>query len=123
MTLTDIQRDIQQGIPSSIPPKKTFDSSVNHAPKRKKILSDEERKLALRNALRYFPKEQHEELVQDFAEELDTYGRIYMYRYRPDYPLYARDIKEYPGKCDQAKAIMMMIQNNLDYAVAQHPHE
>lgn len=123
MTLTDIQHDIQQGIPSSIPPKKTFDSSVNHAPKRKKILSDEERKLALRNALRYFPKEQHEELVQDFAEELDTYGRIYMYRYRPDYPLYARDIKEYPGKCDQAKAIMMMIQNNLDYAVAQHPHE
>ncbi len=123
MTLTDIQHDIQQGIPSSIPPKKPFDSSVNHAPKRKKILSEEERKLALRNALRYFPKEQHEELVQDFAEELDTYGRIYMYRYRPDYPLYARDIKEYPGKCDQAKAIMMMIQNNLDYAVAQHPHE
>jgi urocanate hydratase len=86
-------------------------------------LSEEERKLALRNALRYFPKEQHEELVKDFSEELDTYGRIYMYRYRPDYPLFARDINEYPGKCDQAKAIMMMIQNNLDYAVAQHPHE
>jgi urocanate hydratase len=123
MTLEDIQYDIQQGIPTTIPAKKPFDSFVNHAPKRKKILSTEERKLALKNALRYFPKEQHEELVKDFAEELDTYGRIYMYRYRPDYRLYARDIKEYPGKCDQAKAIMMMIQNNLDYAVAQHPHE
>jgi urocanate hydratase len=123
MTLADIQHDIQQGIPTTIPAKKPFDTSVNHAPKRKKMLSTEERKLALKNALRYFPKDQHEELVKDFAEELDTYGRIYMYRYRPDYQLYARDIKEYPGKCDQAKAIMMMIQNNLDYAVAQHPHE
>ena len=123
MTLEDIQHDIQQGIPSTIPAKKTFDTSVNHAPKRKKILSAEDRKLALKNALRYFPKEHHEELVKDFAEELDTFGRIYMYRYRPDYKLYARNIKEYPGKCDQAKAIMMMIHNNLDYAVAQHPHE
>jgi urocanate hydratase len=123
MTLEDIQHDIQQGIPSEIPAKKSFDSSVNHAPKRKKILNEEERRLALKNALRYFPKEQHKELLVDFAEELDTYGRIYMYRYRPDYQIYARDIKEYPGNCDQAKAIMMMIQNNLDYAVAQHPHE
>lgn len=123
MTLEDIQQDILQGIPSIIPSKKPFDSTVNHAPKRKKILSTEERKLALKNALRYFPNEQHEELVKDFAEELDTYGRIYMYRYRPDYQIYARDIKEYPGKCDQAKAIMLMIQNNLDYDVAQHPHE
>lgn len=123
MTLEEIYFDIQQGIPSVIPAKKQFDASVNHAPKRKNILSSEERKLALRNALRYFPKDQHEELVKDFAEELDTYGRIYMYRYRPDYKMYARDIKEYPGKCEQAKAIMMMIQNNLDYAVAQHPHE
>jgi urocanate hydratase len=123
MSLIAIQADIRQGIPSEIPPKKAYDPSVNHAPKRKQILSAEERKLALRNALRYFPKSQHAELIQDFKEELDTYGRIYMYRYRPDYKLFARDIKEYPGKCDQAKAIMMMIHNNLDYAVAQHPHE
>ncbi|HZH87329.1 MAG TPA: urocanate hydratase, partial [Brumimicrobium sp.] len=123
MTLQDIQKDIQEGIPSTIPPAKPYDPSVNHAPKRKQILSKEEEKLALKNALRYFPSEQHAELLPEFKVELEKYGRIYMYRYRPDYKLHARDIKEYPGKCDQAKAIMLMIHNNLDYAVAQHPHE
>ena len=116
-------QDIQQGIPTDIPAKKAFDPTVNHAPKRKEILSKEEKKLALQNALRYFPKEQHAELIKDFAEELDVFGRIYMHRYRPDYKMYARPISEYPGKSEQAKAIMLMIQNNLDYAVAQHPHE
>ena len=115
--------DIQRGIPIEIPAKKAFDPTVNHAPKRKEILSKEEKKLALQNALRYFPKEQHAELIKDFAEELETFGRIYMHRYRPDYKMYARPISEYPGKSEQAKAIMLMIQNNLDYAVAQHPHE
>ena len=115
--------DIQHGIPTIIPAKKAFDPTVNHAPKRKEILSKEEKKLALQNALRYFPKEQHAELIKDFAEELDVFGRIYMHRYRPDYKMYARPISEYPGKSEQAKAIMLMIQNNLDYAVAQHPHE
>jgi len=116
-------QDIQQGIPTIIPAKKAFDPTVNHAPKRKEILSKEEKKLALKNALRYFPKEQHAELIKDFVEELETFGRIYMHRYRPDYKMYARPISEYPGKSEQAKAIMLMIQNNLDYAVAQHPHE
>jgi len=116
-------QDIQQGIPTIIPAKKAFDPTVNHAPKRKEILSKEEKKLALQNALRYFPKEQHAELIKDFAEELDVFGRIYMHRYRPDYKMYARPISEYPGKSEQAKAIMLMIQNNLDHAVAQHPHE
>ncbi|MBD3638644.1 MAG: urocanate hydratase [Crocinitomicaceae bacterium] len=123
MTIEDIKADICQGIPSEIPPKKEYDPSINHAPKRKDILSKEEKKLALKNALRYFPKNQHAELAKEFAAELDAYGRIYMYRYRPDYKMYARPIDEYPGKCEQAKAIMVMIQNNLDYAVAQHPHE
>lgn len=123
MTLEEIKADILKGIPSNIPPKKAYDPNVNHAPKRKKILSEEERLLALENALRYFPKEQHEELILDFAEELDNYGRIYMHRYRPDYALHARNINDYPGKSLQAKAIMLMIHNNLDHAVAQHPHE
>ena len=123
MTLEEIQKDIQLGIPINMPPKKEWDPSVNHAPKRKKILSKEEEKLALRNALRYFPKEQHAELIKEFREELDKYGRVYMYRYRPEYKLHARNIKDYPGQCEQAKAIMLMIHNNLDYAVAQHPHE
>lgn len=123
MTIEDIKHDIEIGIPKEVPLKKEYNSNVNHAPKRKKILTKEERKLALKNALRYFPKEHHAELIKDFAEELDTYGRIYMYRYRPDYQLHARDINEYPGNCLQAKAIMLMIHNNLDYAVAQHPHE
>jgi urocanate hydratase len=123
MTIEDIKQDILKGIPKNIPAKKEFEKEINHAPKRKDILSKEEKKLALKNALRYFPKEQHKELAADFAEELKTFGRIYMYRYRPDYKMYARPISEYPGKCEQAKAIMVMIQNNLDYAVAQHPHE
>ena len=115
--------ELTQGVPTSIPPKKSYDLSVNHAPKRKQILNEEEKHLALRNALRYFPSDQHEELITDFIEELETYGRIYMYRYRPDYDMYARSIEEYPGVSLQAKSIMMMIQNNLDPAVAQHPHE
>jgi len=123
MTIEQIKQDIRNGIPLTIPAKKEYELNINHAPKRKDILSLEEKKLALRNALRYFPKNQHKELAADFADELKNYGRIYMYRYRPDYKMYARPIEEYPGKCQQARAIMVMIQNNLDYAVAQHPHE
>lgn len=117
------QEQIQQGISSILPPKATYDLAINHAPKRKEILSAEEKKLALKNALRYFEAKHHAELIKEFSEELETYGRIYMYRLRPDYRMYARPIDEYPGKSIQAKAIMHMIQNNLDYAVAQHPHE
>lgn len=117
------QELIKQGIPNELPPKKEYDISVNHAPKRKDILSVEEKKLALKNALRYFDPKHHPVLVEEFKEELEKYGRIYMYRFRPDYKIYARPIDEYPGKSTQAKAIMLMIQNNLDYAVAQHPHE
>ena len=117
------QEQIQQGIPSVLPKPKQYETDINHAPKRKEILSVEEKKLALRNALRYFEPQYHAELIKEFAEELQTYGRIYMYRFRPDYKMHARPITEYPGKCEQAKAIMLMIQNNLDYAVAQHPHE
>ena len=114
---------ISTGIPNEIPQKKDYDLSINHAPKRKDILSADEKKLALKNALRYFPKEQHTFLAEEFAHELNEYGRIYMYRYRPDYEMKARSIEDYPGKSLQAKAIMLMIQNNLDYTVAQHPHE
>ncbi|MGQ7946647.1 urocanate hydratase [Flavobacterium sp. WC2509] len=117
------QEQIQQGIPSILPQPKPYETNINHAPKRKEILSDEEKKLALRNALRYFEPKNHAELIPEFRNELETYGRIYMYRLRPDYRMYARPISEYPEKCEQAKAIMLMIQNNLDYAVAQHPHE
>jgi urocanate hydratase len=123
MSVNLFHKDLLQGIPSQVPPKKEFDSEVNHAPKRKDILSNEEKKLALKNALRYFPADQHAELALDFLDELHKFGRIYMHRYRPDYKMYARPISEYPGKSEQAKAIMLMIQNNLDYAVAQHPHE
>ena len=114
---------IQQGIPDVLPNKRDYESSINHAPKRKDILSKDEKELALRNALRYFDAKHHSVLLPEFAEELETYGRIYMYRFRPTYSMYARSISEYPGKCEQAKAIMLMIQNNLDDAVAQHPHE
>ena len=114
---------IQQGIPDVLPNKRDYESSINHAPKRKDILSKDEKELALRNALRYFDAKHHSVLLPEFAEELETYGRIYMYRFRPSYSMYARSISEYPGKCEQAKAIMLMIQNNLDNAVAQHPHE
>jgi urocanate hydratase len=123
MSTISFQEEIRQGIPSQLPPKKDYDESINHAPKRKQILSPDEKKLALKNALRYFPKEQHKELIGEFLEELDLYGRIYMYRYRPENEIYARPIEEYPGKCEQAKAIMLMIQNNLHHDVAQHPHE
>lgn len=123
MTQQEFKADILQGIPANIPAKKEYDTTINHAPKRKEILTPDEKKLAIRNALRYFPKSQHAELAKDFAEELEKYGRIYMLRYRPDYTIYARPIDEYPGNSMQAKAIMLMIQNNLDYAVAQHPHE
>jgi urocanate hydratase len=116
-------QEIQEGIPTYIPNEKPWDVHVNHAPKRKDILSKEEKKLAIANALRYFPKEQHAELAKDFVAELNTYGRIYMHRYRPSHPIFARPIAEYPGKSLQARAIMLMIQNNLDHAVAQHPHE
>jgi|TARA_R100000479_G_scaffold31436_4_gene12731 urocanate hydratase len=114
---------IQEGIPKQLPKEKAYDTTINHAPKRKEILSAEEKKLALRNALRYFDKKHHATLLPEFKAELEEYGRIYMYRFRPDYKIYARPIDEYPGKSQQAKAIMLMIQNNLDYAVAQHPHE
>ena len=116
-------QEIQEGIPTYIPEVKPWNLQVNHAPKRKDILSKEEKKLAIANALRYFPKDQHVELANDFAEELKTFGRIYMHRYRPTHPIFARPISEYPGKSLQARAIMLMIQNNLDHAVAQHPHE
>ena len=121
--MTDFQRSILEGIPAQIPAKQGYDININHAPKRKDILNNEEKELALKNALRYFPAEQHAELALDFAQELKEYGRIYMFRYRPQYEMKARNINDYPGKSLQAKAIMLMIQNNLDYAVAQHPHE
>ncbi|WP_408048389.1 urocanate hydratase [Tenacibaculum halocynthiae] len=117
------KEQIKQGIPSELPEMPIYDSSINRAPKRKDILTAEEKKLALKNALRYFDKKHHEVLLPEFKEELEKYGRIYMYRFRPTYKMHARDIKEYPGKSTQAKSIMLMIQNNLDYAVAQHPHE
>ena len=117
------KEQIQNGIPTTLPNPKPYEASINHAPKRKEILSLDEKKLALKNALRYFDPKDHAVLAQEFLEELNTYGRIYMYRLRPDYEMKARPISEYPGKCEQAKAIMLMIQNNLDYAVAQHPHE
>lgn len=123
MTLDQFQQDILSGIPAGIPDMPMSEVGINHAPKRKQILSKDERKLAIRNALRYFPKSQHKILAPEFLEELNSFGRIYMLRYRPNYKMYARPINEYPGKCLQAKAIMLMIQNNLDYAVAQHPHE
>jgi len=115
--------EIKQGIPTVLPAPKAWDAEVNHAPKRKEILSPAEKKLAIANALRYFPKEQHALLAPEFAQELQTYGRIYMYRFMPEHPIFARPIDQYPGKSDQAKAIMLMIQNNLDHRVAQHPHE
>ncbi|ATL75909.1 urocanate hydratase [Chryseobacterium piperi] len=117
------QEQIQQGIPNQLPQPKPYETNINHAPKRKEILGEEEKKLALKNALRYFDPKFHAELLPEFKEELEQYGRIYMYRFRPDYEMKARSISEYPGKSEQAKSIMLMIQNNLDYAVAQHPHE
>jgi len=119
----NFKEQILQGIPSELPPKREYPEGINRAPKRKDILSKEEKKLAIRNALRYFPKEWHKELAKDFAQELKDYGRIYMYRFKPAYKMYARPISEYSAKSLHAAAIMVMIQNNLDPAVAQHPEE
>jgi urocanate hydratase len=123
MTKEQFQQLIKEGIPSKLPAMPAYDREINHAPKRKDILSHDEKKLALRNALRYFPKKMHAPLIGEFLHELNTYGRIYMHRYRPSYQVYARPIDWYPAKCQQAAAIMLMIQNNLDPRVAQHPHE
>lgn len=123
MTKEQFAAEIRAGIPDVLPEAKPYDKDINHAPRRKDILTDDEKRLALRNALRYFPKHLHESLAPEFAKELNDYGRIYMYRYRPSYDIYARSIDEYPHKSEQAAAIMLMIQNNLDPAVAQHPHE
>jgi urocanate hydratase len=123
MTIQEFQQDIKGGIPNELPKKTSLDTSVSHAPKRKEILTDVEKVLALKNALRYFPKEHHAELLEEFKQELKDFGRIYMHRFRPNYEMKAYPIEDYPGNSLQAKAIMLMIQNNLDYAVAQHPHE
>ena len=123
MTKEEFIADIRGGIPEELPELQPYDTEINHAPKRKDILTPEQKKLALRNALRYFPKRLHAALAPEFAEELKQYGRIYMYRYRPRYEMYARPIDEYPARSRQAAAIMLMIQNNLDPRVAQHPHE
>lgn len=121
--MTSFKQQIQEGIPTSLPPKRVLQADANPAPKRKEILTEEERILALRNALRYFPAEWHAELAEEFAAELKEYGRIYMHRFKPEYKMYARSIEEYPYVTQQAAAIMLMIQNNLDPAVAQHPDE
>ncbi len=123
MTIEEFQKAILEGIPKELPEAQPFDDEVNHAPIRKDILSIEEKKLALKNALRYFNEELHPALAPEFAEELKKYGRIYMYRYRPKYKIYARPIDHYPHKSIHCAAIMLMISNNLDEAVAQHPHE
>jgi len=123
MNLPEFQAAILQGIPDELPAPKPFDNNISHAPVRKDLLTKEEKRLALRNALRYFPKKFHQTLASEFAEELKKYGRIYMYRFRPDYEMYARPVDEYPYKSEQAAAIMLMIQNNLNPDVAQHPHE
>ena len=121
--MTQFQESILEGIPAELPQAKPYDHNINHAPKRKDILSDEEKVLAIKNALRYFPQKHHQVLAKEFARELKEYGRIYMYRFRPDYEMFARPIDEYPARSRQAAAIMAMIQNNLDPRVAQHPHE
>ena len=121
--MENFKEKVCEGIPAQIPDAKSYDHSINHAPRRKEILTLEEKKLALKNALRYFPQEQHKVLAPEFARELEDYGRIYMYRYRPDYKIYARSIYDFPHKSVQAAAIMLMMSNNLDNAVAQHPHE
>ena len=123
MTSNDFKSLVLQGIPDELPSLKEFNEDINHAPKRKDILSKEEKKLAVRNALRYFPKKHHFVLAKEFADELKMFGRIYMYRYRPDYKIHARKLSDFPYKSVQAGSIMLMLSNNLDYAVAQHPHE
>ncbi|WP_018337247.1 urocanate hydratase [Butyricimonas synergistica] len=123
MTLQEFQQSIREGIPAELPAPKPYEPEINHAPKRKDILTKEEKKLAIRNALRYFDPKHHAVLAPEFAEELEKYGRIYMYRFRPDYKMFAHNINDYPHKSLQAAGIMLMMNNNLDYAVAQHPHE
>jgi urocanate hydratase len=123
MTDGDFKRAILEGIPDELPSARPFDPDVNHAPRRKDVLSPEEKKLALRNALRYFPPRHHPVLAREFARELRDYGRIYMYRFRPGYRICARNLEAYPHRSAQAAAIMLMLSNNLDEAVAQHPHE
>ncbi len=123
MDINEFQQAILRGIGDELPELRPFDESVSHAPRRKDILTNSEKRLALKNALRYFKPEHHPVLAGEFAEELEKYGRIYMYRFRPVYPVYARPVDEYPHRSLQAAAIMLMIQNNLDPAVAQHPHE
>ena len=121
--MATFRQAISEGIPNTLPPVKPYNTTVNHAPKRKNILTEKEKKLALKNALRYFPPQFHATLAPEFLTELNRFGRIYMYRFRPDYKMYARPIDAYPAKSKQAASIMLMIQNNLDPAVAQHPHE
>ena len=113
MTLEDFQRQIKAGIPDELPAPKPYDKEINHAPRRKDILSPDEKRLAVKNALRYFPEKHHAVLAKEFAAELRDYGRIYMYRFRPDYEMKARSIDDYPAKSRQAAAIMMMIQDRL----------
>ena len=123
MDKTDFRKQLAEGIPSELPAIKKFDSNINHAPKRKDILSPDEKRLAVKNALRYFPSKFHKILAREFAEELKNFGRIYMYRFRPDYEIRARHIDDFPHRSSSAAAIMLMISNNLDVEVAQHPHE
>ncbi|MCK5775862.1 MAG: urocanate hydratase [Bacteroidales bacterium] len=123
MEIGTFKQQILEGIPNELPQEKAYDKNINHAPLRKDILTTDEKKLALKNALRYFSKKHHPILAKEFAEELKEYGRIYMFRFRPDYAIHARHIDDFPHKSTQAAAIMLMIMNNLDYAVAQHPHE
>lgn len=123
MNTIDFRNAIIVGIPDELPASRPLDNTVSHAPKRKEILNEDEKRLALRNALRYFNPKHHEVLAKEFAQELEDYGRIYMYRFRPEYKMYARPIEDYPARCEQAASIMLMIQNNLDPAVAQHPEE
>ena len=123
MTTEKFKSLVLQGIPNDLPTPKAWDTSVNHAPKRKQILTVYEKKLAIKNALRYFPVKHHAILAEEFAKELEEFGRIYMYRFRPDYLISARSINDFPYKSVQAASIMLMLSNNLDYAVAQHPHE
>ncbi len=123
MDISEFRQAILRGIGDKLPEARPYDSTVSHAPRRKDILTPAEKKLAVRNALRYFDPKHHEVLAREFAEELKRFGRIYMYRFRPEYPMYARPLEEYPHRSKQAAAIMLMIQNNLDPAVAQHPHE
>ena len=123
MNINEFQKLVIQGIPEELPEPKIWDKDVNHAPKRKDILTKEEKILAIKNALRYFPVKHHKILAEEFAYELQTFGRIYMHRFRPDYKITARSLDQFPHKSKQAAAIMLMLSNNLDHAVAQHPHE